>query len=199
MKWLSPLRAVIVCTAMLLVFFGYAHFGKPYAFFGTPLAGQPAPPLHLQSDENRPFSLSARHGRAVLVYFGYTHCPDVCPTTLAALHAVFAQLSQPDARQVDVVFVTLDPVRDTPSLLRAYLAAFDPVPIGLTGSARDVARTASDWGVSWQLVDDGEFINHTSVITLVGPDGRMRARYGFAQLDNSAAMAGDIRHVLQAE
>lgn len=188
----------MVLSALLFALYGYAHLGASYAFFGTPLNGQIAPALQLPDDEGGTFDLTAQHGDAVLVYFGYTHCPDVCPTTLAALHAVFARLG-PAKRDVEVVFVTLDPVRDSPVILRDYLSSFDPIPIGLTGLPRQIASAATLWNISWQTVDNGTFLNHTSVITLVGPDGRMRARYGFNQLDNPSAIAQDILHVIRSK
>src|SRR6059058_3118000 len=84
-------------------------------------------------------SLADFKGKAVVVFFGYTHCPDVCPTTMAEMAAVMKQLG-PDADRVQVLFVTLDPERDTPALLKQYVPAFDPRFIGLSGDAEATAK-----------------------------------------------------------
>lgn len=117
----------------------------------------------------------------MLVYFGYGRCSDVCPTTLAALGAVFDRLGGAGARVV-VLFVTLDPAHDTAPLLHRYLAAFRPVPVGLTGSPAQIARAAQAWGIHWRARQGGRFLDHSSVVTLMDPEGRLRARYGFGQL-----------------
>jgi protein SCO1/2 len=154
-----------------------------------------APALVLPNDRGGTFDLAAHRGEIVLVYFGYTHCPDVCPATLNLLDAVSEHLGA-DRRRVEQVFVTLDPRRDTPELLRAYLSNFDPAPVGLTGSPEAVAAAARAWGVTWRRAEGGAYIDHTSVVAVVGPDGRERLRYGFSQLGNSAAVARDLRHIL---
>jgi protein SCO1/2 len=141
------------------------------------------------------FDLAAHRGGIVLVYFGYTHCPDVCPATLNRLDAVLELLGA-DQHRVEQVFVTLDPRRDTPELLRAYLSNFEPVPVGLTGSPEAVAATARGWGVTWRPAKGGAYIDHTSLVVVVGPDGRERLRYGFSQLGNPAAVARDLSHIL---
>jgi protein SCO1 len=141
------------------------------------------------------FDLAAHRGEIVLVYFGYTHCPDVCPATLNLLDAVSESLGA-DRRRVEQVFVTLDPRRDTPDLLRAYLSNFDPVPVGLTGSPEAVAAAARAWGVTWRPSESGAYIDHTSLVAVIGPDGRERLRYGFSQLVDPNAVARDLKHIL---
>jgi protein SCO1/2 len=155
----------------------YSRSGNGFSYVGTQVRSGTAPLLVLPNDR------------------GYTHCPDVCPATLNRLDAVSELLGE-DRRRVEQVFVTLDPRRDTPELLRAYLSNFDPVPIGLTGSPETVAATARGWGVTWRPAKGGAYIDHTSLVVVVGPDGRERLRYGFSQLGNPAAVARDLSHIL---
>ncbi len=171
------------------------------ALHGTPLAPIPAPAFAGFTDTHgRAFSWSNARGRAVLVFFGYTHCPDVCPLTLAALAQALSTLG-PLRQRVRVVFVSLDPARDTPNVLRTYLDAFIPNAIGLRGPLSDVAASAQQWGVTWRRVNAAHgayWIDHTAAVTLVGPDGRLLARYGYGQIANPAGLEADLRAALES-
>ncbi len=166
---------------------------------GTAVAGAPRLALALPGADGHAFDLAAERGRVVLVYFGYTHCPDVCPSTLTDLGAVVARL-RADAGRVRVVFVTLDPGRDTAPVLRDYLASFDPdgaAPfVGLVGGPDELVRAARAWGVTWRGAEGGAYLDHTSVVTAVGPDGRARLRYGYAQSADPVALARDVEGLL---
>lgn len=186
-------RAACAMAAIMALLALYAGWQGGFGRFGSPVAPAPAPSLSLRDDLGRPFDPATLHGRATLVYFGYVRCPDVCPTVLAALEPVFTHLG-PDATRTQILFVTLDPAHDTPAVLHDYLAQFRPAPTGLTGRPDDVAAIARAWHIDW-TGGDGR-INHHSVLTLVGPDGRMRARYGMTQLADPQAMATDIQAVL---
>jgi protein SCO1/2 len=193
------LRAGVLASAAGIALWGFGRSAHTYAYRGTPTAPRPAPPLALADDAGGLFDLSQHRGEVVLVYFGYTHCPDVCPTTLGMMAAALTRLGS-DARRVQSVFVTLDPRRDTASELREYLANFTtnsaPTPIGLTSSSAAIASTARDWGVTWRPAEGGAFIDHTSVVIAVGPDGRLRLRYSFSQIGDTAAVARDLAHLL---
>lgn len=191
--------SVVVPGAVVGALYWSHSDGRRERFTGTPIAAVPAPPLNLPDDDGGRFNISDQRGSVVLVYFGYAHCPDVCPATLGQMADVLTTLGH-DAAHVRSVFVTLDPNRDTPPLLRQYLSNFTwshgRVPLGLTGSPHAVAAAARAWGVSWRPAEGGAFIDHTSVVTAVGPDGRLRLRYGFSQMANIRAVALDIRHLL---
>lgn len=190
-------RATLLAATLGVGLWAYARPGHRYSYAGTPVASGRAPQLVLPDDHGGMFDLAAHRGEVVLVYFGYTHCPDVCPATLGALQAALARLG-PDHRQVRQVFVTLDPRRDTPRVLRDYLANFEPAPTGLTGTPTAVASAARAWGVTWRPAEGGAYFDHTSAVVLIGPDGRQRLRYGFSQIGDASAMARDIEHVLHA-
>jgi protein SCO1 len=122
-------------------------------------------------------SLADYHGKVVVLFFGYTHCPDVCPTTLAQL-AQARRLLGTDAERVQILFVTLDPERDTPQLLQRYVPAFDPSFVGLTGSRQQIEATAREFKVFFQKVDgpapDSYTLDHSSGSFVFDPQGRVR-------------------------
>ena len=136
------------------------------------------------------------HGRWSLVYFGYTYCPDVCPTTLALIGNVERKLG-PDAARVTPVFVSVDPERDTPAVLKTYLANFGPGFVGLTGKPSDIAKVAHSYRVYYAkhpLAGGTYSVDHSSVIYLLDPDGKFVKAY-----DDSAsadAIAADLRKQL---
>lgn len=196
-SWRRRLLRVIPASLVAMALFGLwlaTRTPDGGTTAGSPVSG-PAPPLVLTDDEGRVFDLAAQRGGVTLVYFGYTACPDVCPTTLAELSEVMRQLGSERDRILQV-FVTLDPQNDTASALHEYLANFDPPPRGLTGSPEAIAAAASAWGIIWRRAEGGRFIDHSSVVVVVGPDGRQRLRYGFSQLGDPAAMARDLRRIL---
>lgn len=167
------------------------------ALIGTPVPAGPTPPLALSKTDGRPFDLAAEHGRLILVYFGYTRCPDVCPTTLADVAAALAHLSAGEAARVRVAFVSLDPAADPAPALQGYLESFGPSPpfVGLTGSPKAVARAAAAWGVTWRKAEGG-FFDHSSFVTAVDPGGIRRLRYGYAQTQDPVALAHDLSVLL---
>jgi protein SCO1/2 len=197
----SALRAAIVSLVLLGALLGWSRL-QPHgaALHGFPLQPERAPAFNGFTDtQGRAFGWRQQRGRVVLVFFGYTHCPDVCPLTLAALAQSLQRLGALRQR-VRVVFVTLDPARDTAPVLRAYLNGFLPDAIGLRGTLAAVTAASQQWGVTWRRVDTGAgqyWIDHTAAVTLVSPDGRLLARYGYGQLTNPAWLASDLRHILQ--
>jgi protein SCO1/2 len=122
-------------------------------------------------------SLADYRGKVVVLFFGYTHCPDVCPTTLAQL-AQARRLLGTDADRVRVLFVTLDPERDTPQLLGRYVPAFDPSFVGLTGSRQQIEAVAREFKVLFQKVDgptpDSYTLDHSAGSFVFDPQGRVR-------------------------
>jgi protein SCO1/2 len=118
-------------------------------------------------------------GRYLLIYFGYSHCPDVCPTTLSDIAGAYDRLGARKTKVVPV-FVTLDPGRDTPKVIKTYLAAFGPEFVGLTGTDDAIARVANEYRASYRvraLPEGGYALDHSSAIYLMGPDGRFIAFY----------------------
>jgi len=119
------------------------------------------------------------HGRYMLIYFGYSYCPDVCPTTLGVMADAVERLG-PKAARIAPIFITVDPQRDTPQILKQYLAVFSPRFIGLTGSVNAVTKVAHEYRVYFvkhALAGGNYSIDHSSSIYLMGPDGKFVAYY----------------------
>lgn len=140
--------------------------------------------------------LADYRGKVVVVFFGYTHCPEVCPTTLADLAQAMRLLGQ-DAVKVQVLFVTLDPERDTPEVLSKFIPAFDHTFIGLYGDAQATSQAAKSFGVNYQKQFDkngGYTLDHTDGTYLIGLDGKplWLSRYG----QRSELLAQDIKMLL---
>jgi cytochrome oxidase Cu insertion factor (SCO1/SenC/PrrC family) len=118
-------------------------------------------------------------GRFMLIYFGYTFCPDVCPTELNTMALALDQLGT--RVRIVPVFITIDPQRDTPEALKAYLASFGPDFVGLTGSDTDIAAVAKAYRVYYKKAegaDDATYLmDHTSLVYLMGPDGKLAALF----------------------
>jgi len=137
-------------------------------------------------------------GKAVVVFFGYTQCPDVCPTTMTEI-AEAKKLLGADGGKVQGVFITVDPERDTPQLLKAYLANFGPDMVALRGDAAQTAAVAKDYKVYFKRADGkapgSYFMEHTAASYVYDPQGRLRlyARYG----GGAQALAADLRLLLQ--
>jgi protein SCO1/2 len=142
-------------------------------------------------------TLADFRGKAVTVFFGFTHCPDVCPTTLGEMAVVMKELGA-DAGRLQVLFVTVDPERDTAEVLQRYVPAFHPSFLGLTGSAEDLARVAKEFKIFYQkqpLPGGGYSMDHSAGTYIFDAQGRLRL---FAQYGAGApALLHDIRLLLQ--
>ncbi len=134
-------------------------------------------------------------GRPTMVFFGFTWCPDVCPTTLSDISDWLIELG-PDAYRLNVVFITVDPERDTVQVLADYLSNFDPRIVGLTGSLAEIKRAAAGFGARFQKVlRDGNYtMDHTAGIFLYHPDGRFGGIIDYHEDRQSALLK--IRRVL---
>jgi protein SCO1/2 len=155
--------------------------------------------MRLTGHDGKPRSLADFRGKVVVATFGYTHCPDVCPTTLADLAAALKTLGA-DARNVQVLFVTVDPKRDTPELLRQYVPAFDPDFLGLYGDAEATAKVAKDFHVYAQeragKDSEGYTIDHSAHIYVIDRQGRLRLL--IAPGTPPASIASDLRVLLNS-
>ncbi len=142
--------------------------------------GQPSVggPFQMVDQQGQAVDQTLLDGKWSLVFFGFTYCPDYCPTTLTALEATRRQLGS-DADDLQIVFVSVDPERDTPQALGDYLSSegFPPGVIGLTGTPEQVAETARVYRAYYQKVGEGEgyTMNHSLTVYLMGPDGRFRS------------------------
>ena len=155
-------------------------------------------PFTLVGGDGKPFSSSALAGKPYAMFFGFTHCGDVCPTTLARLVKLREQVGGPDS--LNIVFVTVDPERDGPKEVGQYATLFNSPIIGLTGSSAQIAQVKKQYGIFSEKVpmegaghemnhagDHGEYnVNHTSTVLLFGRDGRLVATIANDEGDSSA-------------
>ena len=142
-------------------------------------------------------TLADFRGKVVVMFFGYTRCPDVCPTTLAELKAVKDQLGE-DGKRLQVLFVTVDPERDTAKLLADYVPAFDPSFLGLYGDMAATAKVAKDFRVFYQKspgkTPESYTVDHTAGSYVFDPQGRLRL---FVRHGNAGNLGADIRTLLR--
>ena len=181
----APRFAVIAVTlAGLLVLaaggiLGLAYRDNPKGAAGTLLASAIGGPFHLVDQNGRPFGDSDLKGKWHLVFFGYTHCPDACPTALNELSLALDKLGK-ERDAVGIVFITVDPERDTPGVLKSYVESFDAPITALTGTADEVKDAAKAYRVYYAKHPrgDGEYdMDHSAVIYVMDPAGRFTATF----------------------
>jgi protein SCO1/2 len=184
---------LLVLTALLL-----AGCQPTYQFHGSPYPQpQSAPDLNLTTTNGQPFNLAAYAGRPVLLFFGYTHCPDVCPATTAEVSQVLDELG-PQADQVVFAFITVDPDRDSAAAVRSFLDRFDQRFLGLTGDSAALAQARQAYGVFAERDSDDPAnytMTHTSRLFLIDPQGRLVTNYTFDE--PAEVLLADLRHLLQ--
>ncbi|HVI59572.1 MAG TPA: SCO family protein [Luteimonas sp.] len=197
-----PRRARIALLALLLAC-GAAVAGGPPASAGVPAAvalkagvfepPRAAPALSLQSSNGGALSLGKYRGKVVLLGFGFTHCPKVCPTTLAVLASARKRLGEVGA-QVQVVYVTVDPERDDAARMREYLSVFDPGFVGGTGTPAQLAAARAAYGVTAvrKPMGDTYFYAHSSSVYLIDRKGVLRGMMPYGH------PAGDYVHDVRA-
>lgn len=178
--WVGFLSLAVIATAILLALL----FANPASFRGTSY-NEPyptAPQIELTKSNGETFRLSDQKGKIVLLFFGYTSCPDVCPTTLAELKQVMDGLGN-KAESVQVVFISVDPKRDTPEKIQQYVEHFNQEFIGLSGPMDELENIWKQYGVFREEVKSnsalGYIVNHTARTYLVDADGNLRLSYGF--------------------
>lgn len=155
--------------------------------------------FHLTDHNGQPRSLADFNGKAVVLFFGYANCPDMCPMTMHKLSLVMEKLGK-DAERVQVVLVTLDPKRDTPEILKQYVPAFHPTFLGLYGDEQATAQTAKEFKVFYQKQEpdaNGFYtVDHMGPAYIFDPQGRLRL---FASDEHSVdVIAEDLRTLLNA-
>ena len=172
---------IVIGFAVLITFL----FGRSDTFRGTRYA-EPypaAPDFSLTRANGDIFRLSDQRGRVILLFFGYTACPDICPTTMAEMKQVLDRLSPDNLEHVQVVFVSVDPKRDTPERVQEYAEHFSTSFIGLSGSEEELAPVWDAYGIYRLEVPGvsaaGYTVDHTARVTMIDRNGNMRVSFGF--------------------
>ncbi len=192
---LTTLRTL--CLIVLISLLGACQKGP--SFSGLDISGANyGKDFSLKDTEGQTRRLADFRGRVVVLFFGYTQCPDVCPTNLSTLAQVMKQLGD-DSNKVQVLFMTVDPERDTPELLRQYVPSFDPRFLGLYSDAQGTATVASEFKVFYKknpgTSPDSYTVDHTAGTYIFDPQGRLRLyeKHG----ETPERLSADIRMLLQ--
>ena len=169
---------------VLLLMLGACQQGRP-GFRATDITGADfGRDFALTDHTGKPRALADFRGRVVVMFFGYTHCPDVCPITLAELAAVVKKLG-PDGDRVQVLLVTVDPERDTPQVLSQYVTAFNPRFLALRGTAEETARVAKEFKIIYQKIagvrPDSYTMDHSAGTYIFDTQGRLRLYVSYGQ------------------
>ncbi|MVW72619.1 MULTISPECIES: SCO family protein [unclassified Bordetella] len=202
MSVFSALRRTLLRGAALMLAAGVlAGCSEPEAKFqGSDITGTHlgrAMALTDQNGEKR--TIEGLAGKVVVVFFGFTQCPDVCPTALAELSQVMQKLG-PDADRVQVLMVTVDPERDTPEILKQYVTSFDPRFLGLTGTPAEIRAAAASFKAYYAKIPtegDNYTMDHTAAFYLFDPKGESRVLLGNSL--GADAMAHDIKLLLDSK
>ena len=181
----------------LLAWFVVLPRFRPHVFNAQVIQGVAAPSVQLDGPGGESIALSDFEDQVVVVYFGYTFCPDVCPITLAKL-ARARDLLGNEADDVQVVMITVDPERDTVEVLEDYAANFDNSFIGLTGDPADIDRIATTYGVYYQAQEStsaaGYLVDHTSTVMVIDRSGELKLLVSFDATD--VEIAEDLAYLL---
>ena len=181
------MRAMALILALFL-----AGCSKPSWHMTDISGGMPKLDFHMTAD-GRPVTAQDFRGKVVALYFGYTHCPDVCPATQANLADTLGKVGSPDVR---VLFVTVDPERDTDAVMADYAKAFSPQVVGLRGSPNALANLARTYRVAYEVKKGPPYeVIHSNAVFFFDRDGR--ARLVTTDTSDTAAMAEDVKRLLQ--
>ena len=201
---MNPRNLLIFGLAILLGMVGiFLLLGstRPYTYHGS-LIDPPveAPQFELSDVNGQRFRLSDLTGQVVIIFFGYTSCPDVCPVTLTDFLRIRSKLGD-QADKVRFVFVTVDPERDTPERMKKYLTNFDPGIIGLTGERKELESVWSSYGVYEARVDGGSesnyLVDHSSRIYVIDEVGNLMLTYLFGT--EYQVITEDVRHLVSKQ
>jgi protein SCO1 len=193
-------RLMVLLAAFLgglFLIFGVIFFvtGRSFSPVGSAIAAIGGP-LNLEDQNGKTFTDAQMKGHPFLVFFGYTHCPDICPTTLFEMSQMMKALG-PDAERVGALFITVDPDRDTPKVLDDYLSNFDPHLRGLTGTQTQIDAAIKEYRVYAKKVplENGDYsMDHTAIVYLMDKDGRFVAPFNMSRTPQ--AEAADLRRYM---
>jgi protein SCO1 len=208
---MSPRIALVLAVAVLAAVVGAVWYAQPRTA-ATPAepfveiardayvlsAPETLPPFRLANYDGKPFDNAALKDRWTLLFFGFTHCPDLCPTTLATLSQMQRALGSPP--EVRVAFVSVDPERDTPELLRKYATAFNPAFLGVTGEPAQLATLADSLGVKYAKAPGptpaSYSVDHSSSVLVIDPRGRF---YGILAAPHEAGNMAEALKKLRSQ
>ncbi|MEW6402846.1 MAG: SCO family protein [Chloroflexota bacterium] len=178
---------------------GYWWFG-PHTFHGAVIqSAEPAHDFTLNAAGGKTVSLSDYRGKLVVLYFGYTFCPDVCPATLANVSQALKSIGEKKASQVQVIMISVDPQRDTPEKLAEYVRHFNPTFVGVTGQPEKLEEIAALYGVFYEAhpgtAASGYLVDHTATLMVIDREGRLKLVLPFGVTADD--IADDLDYMLR--
>lgn len=197
--WIIGTAAVLVIALIAVIVFIRLGAQEPYEFHGATYDPPRKTPELVMTDQfGKEFRLSDHSDKVVLVFFGYTFCPDYCPATMSEVTEVLAMLGE-DAERVEVAFVSVDPARDTPDRLGEFVQFFNPDIYGLSASEEETETIKSDWGIIGEaqpVKDQGSYylVSHTTTLFSVNTDGNLGPAWAFGT--DPELVAEDIQHMI---
>lgn len=197
---MKPVHYILAGAAVFLILvagFGAAAVLRPHPYSGSEiLPARTAPEIQLTQADGTIYRLSEQQGKVVLVFFGYTHCPDVCPLTLGEFKQIKEKLGS-KAANVEFVFITVDPERDTPQVMADHVARFDPAFIGLSGSEAELDPVWRAYGVYHEKVPAsvGYSMDHSAFTYVIDKQGNLRLTYDFGTSAND--LLSDVEALLR--
>ncbi len=194
--WVGLGALLFVALVTAIVFFTSQNNRLRGSVIDPPM---PAAEIALTDQHGNPFRLADYRGKVVLLFFGYTYCPDVCPATMAELRAARAMLKPEQAARVQIVFVTVDPGRDTPASIQEYVSRFDPTFLGLSGTEEKLSAVWQAYGVFREVEQSdsagGYLVSHSSRVYVVDVNGNFSLSFAFGT--SPADVANDLRILLK--
>jgi protein SCO1/2 len=175
---------LVLCLAIVLLLAG-GRGGAP----SLPQVASIGGPFSLTDQNGRTVTDQDFKGRPFLVFFGFTHCPDICPTTMFEISEIIRKLG-PDGDRVRALFITVDPERDTPAALKDYVSSFDPRIVAVTGDEAAIAAVAKAYRAYYKrtpLPEGGYTMDHTAIVYLMGKDGRFVTPFSLKRTTDAAA------------
>lgn len=192
---------LLLPVLLVLGLVGVAYLLLPkgsHSFYGTRLLNPKPVDFALEGPQG-PVQLSQHKDKLVLIFFGYVHCPDVCPTTMLALKRAYEKLSPQEQERVQVIFISVDPERDTPQISDQYAKGFHPSFLGLTGSPEAIQEVARTFGVYYQKTQyrgPGEYLVDHTATTFVVKEGKLILLFSPDKVEETEKVVGDLRALL---
>ena len=203
LDWRILVAVLAILVAVLIAVFWGARQKAQEGFYGLRLFPlKDAYNFNLIDQNGQPFKLAKLNGKVALFAFGFTHCPNICPTTLMDLAAAYKALPAADQHRVQILFISVDPRRDKPAVLKNYIPYFDPRIVGLTGSKDSIDQAVKAYGASYEINhrpgDDPQVysVNHSAFTYLINPHSKLELIYDYEKLSDTRRMVRDIEKVL---
>lgn len=195
-RWMWPVMGAVIG---ILLGVAVLSLFRPHVFSGVVLqSSEPAPAMDgLVYADGEPVDIASLQGNVVFVYFGYTHCPDLCPLTLGTVDEALGDLGE-DADRVKTIMVTVDPDRDSPEVLADYISNFNDEFRAVWGKEPDIRSVATQYGVTYEDEEEDEdgdyFVAHTASLLTIDPEGALRIIYPFGV--TAEELTADLRELL---